>query len=320
MYGTAYDACRNSNPYYCDHKCGYNKNRFVLYTSNDMVTWTIRNKNLIPEFDKDSDHNSYWMPNVAYNRARKEWVMIYWDTKTMDKNLCNVNRAVSKNPEGPFTPTAPIYLHSCRGGGSTAGLWVDDDNTAYLRHDHHVGANTFIEKLTDDWSNGTDTWATVINSPVRPYLEGGGFFKNRQTGIYYVMAGSLCCFCSWGSTAEVFYAKSPLGPWKYQGNINQCADGRKIDWEKATDDATNPCSLDNPAGTNFTIPAQQFNSVEFSYNGGRNWTFLFYGERSQTGPGSVKSNQFQAWIPLEFESDGIRLKQMKWLDRFELEV
>lgn len=100
----------------------------------------------------------------------------------------------------------------------------------------------------------------------------GGMFKNYQTGVYYVQIGSDCCFCGWGGSGHTFFAPSPLGPWTYQSDVNICADGTTVDWNVLNHKNPfwqfNPCSMNNLTGTNFTIPAQQFNNVEISAQGG----------------------------------------------------
>ena len=50
------------------------------------------------------------------------------------------------------------------------------------------------------------------------WLEGGGIFKRGS--LYYYMAGSGCCYCAGGGGAMVFVAPHPMGPWRFQTNVN----------------------------------------------------------------------------------------------------
>ncbi|KAL0485919.1 hypothetical protein AKO1_006564, partial [Acrasis kona] len=90
--------------------------------------------------------------------------MIYWDQKTINANACDINLAISVNPEGPFQIQNPIRLHSCNAFGSTAGLWVDrETNKAYIRHNHHNNRHR-VEQLSDDWMSGSDMYDIHITN------------------------------------------------------------------------------------------------------------------------------------------------------------
>jgi hypothetical protein len=67
MYGTVYGHCHQSTTI-CDGVCGYLNNTFALYTSSDLVTWTLISNNTVPEVTKDHSYVNYWMPNVGYDR------------------------------------------------------------------------------------------------------------------------------------------------------------------------------------------------------------------------------------------------------------
>lgn len=80
----------------------------------------------------------------------------------------------------------------------------------------------------------------------------------------------------------------------------------------------NPCDPKNPdLGLNFTIPAQQFNVVSLNING--NSTFIYYGERSMSAPDRLKSHNFQAWVPMEFQPNG-EIRKLNFPSTFILEV
>ena len=81
--------------------------------------------------------------------------------------------------------------------------------------------------------------------------------------------------------------------------LNLCADG-SLPHE---DVRVNPCDPDHELGTNFTVPAQQFNVITvYTAGGGR--TLLYYGERANSAPDRLFSHNFQAWVPLQFTDGG----------------
>ena len=85
--------------------------------------------------------------------------------------------------------------------------------------------------------------------------------------------------------------------------VNFCQDG-SLPHE---DVRVNPCDPDNAYGTNFTVPAQQFNvisSVTSDAEGNVGTTVLYYGERANSAPDRLFSHNFQAWVPLSFAEDG----------------
>jgi hypothetical protein len=110
-------------------------------------------------------------------------------------------------------------------------------------------------------------------------------------------------------------ASDPLGPWTEIGESNYCADG-KMPPSQISSMSVNPCSLSDVQGTNFTIPAQQFNVATLKGKSGP--LYLFYGERFRSSPDGIKAHDYQAWIPLQFDAN--KVLPMKWLDSFVLDL
>ena len=108
MYGTVYGECHQSTTV-CDGVCGYINNTFALYTSPDLVTWSLISNNIVPEVTKDNHYINYWMPNVDYNSRTKQYFMIYWSSKYGFKNS-QVALAVSSTPFGPFLNVRPLEM------------------------------------------------------------------------------------------------------------------------------------------------------------------------------------------------------------------
>ena len=75
----------------------------------------------------------------------------------------------------------------------------------------------------------------------------------------------------------------------------------------AEDVRVNPCDPNVQYGTNFTVPAQQFNVVQvpvFNASGSLYTEYLYYGERANSAPDSLFSHNFQAWVPMRFDNQG----------------
>ncbi|CAF1443088.1 unnamed protein product, partial [Adineta steineri] len=132
MYSTVYGNCHQATTI-CDAVCGYLNNTFALYISIDLVNWTLSSNNFVPEVTTDHNYINYSMPNVGYNRHTNQYVMVYWTSKYGFKNSM-VALAVSSTPFGPFVNVPPLVMQGGTVISSTTGLFVDDDNTAYVRY------------------------------------------------------------------------------------------------------------------------------------------------------------------------------------------
>jgi len=339
QYGTVYENCTQAKAV-CDGQCGYFNNTFSVYSSPDLQTWTLLSDNVVPEMSKDNIKVSYWLANVGYNKLIKKYVMIYWSGHYgfIDNRIAV---AVSDTPGGPFVNVAPIAVRGCAAISDTVALFVDDDNTAYVRYNTwSLPKQHIVEKLTADWLDTTGNYSIIFTKPDFPWYDGGGMFHRDQT--YFVMLSFDCCFCQWGSDAVVFYAPSTLGPWRPQTNatsdvaviadkklaaaadpvppanwtneVNFCSTGQQPP-PHVENMYINPCSQLNVNGPNFTIPSQQF-SVAVLTNSSGDKTFLYYGEHFRSSVDGLKSHDLQAWIPLNFKDN--RILPMQWLDSFEV--
>ncbi|CAF1631585.1 unnamed protein product, partial [Rotaria magnacalcarata] len=198
MYGTVYGECHQSTTT-CDGVCGYRNNTFALYISSDLVNWTLISNNIVPEVTKDNYYINYWIPNVGYNHRTKQYVMIYWSSRYGFKNSL-VALAVSSTPFGPFVNVPPLEMQGAKVISETTNLFVDDDNTAYVRyHAHDEPWRHVVEKLSPDWMTTTGQFSVIFQKVGFPSYGVGGMFKRK--GIYYTMLSYDCCFCQWGSDA-----------------------------------------------------------------------------------------------------------------------
>ena len=313
MYGTVYDQCRQSTTV-CDGICGYINNTFALYTSPDLVQWTLISNNIVPEMMKDNLHITYWMPNVDYNPRTKQYVMIYWSSRYGFQNSL-VAIAVSSTPYGPFVNVKPLEMQGGRIISDTVNLFVDGDNTAYVRYNtHDKPSRHIVEKLSPDWMTSTGQSAIIFQKDDFPWYSGGGMFKRKE--FYYTMLSFDCCFCQWGSDARIYRSTKILGNWTYLGQLNYCADGGAPP-EHLKDITINPCSIDDPYGTNFTVPARQINVATLPIST-EETVHLYYAERYRSSRDGMKAHDFQTWLPIQFIDTCIQ--PMRFFDNFTLNI
>ena len=213
LYGTAYPNCTQPGAV-CTTSCGYFHNSFAVYSSPDLQQWTLLNGNLLPEMARDAATVEYDEVNVGFNEATQDYVMSFWSGRDEFHNS-TVPLARSKTPAGPFALAAPAPMRGASVISDTIALFVDDDNTAYLRYNtRDLPYRHIVEKLDPTWRFSTGEFAEVFAKPTFPWYDGGGMF--RRGSVYTVMLSFDCCFCVWGSDALVFVAGSPLGPWAPQ--------------------------------------------------------------------------------------------------------
>ena len=115
---------------------------------------------------------------------------------------------------------------------------------------------------------------------------------------------------------EYFPVLNILGNWTYLGQLNYCADGSAPP-EHVTDMTINPCSIDDPFGTNFTVPAQQFNVATLPISANET-LHMYYGERFRSSKDGLKAHDFQAWIPIRFIDACVQ--PMLFLENFTLNI
>ena len=277
---------------------GFGKsNRYVCYSSPDLVTWTPHGEIL-----KDAQPRVYYRPYVKFNKLTGKYVL--W---------CNADNhytvAVADTPDGPFTiqnRQVPVKHGDTQGD---FGLFVDDDGTGYITYSfcppnidwsvktepiqHH---QICVEKLTPDYLGST----METTEPIAGNVESPALFKRNN--VYYLLFDNTCCFGVDGSGARVYTASQPLGPFTYRGNINiQAGSARDL-----------PSLFTEPGRgrPDCIIKAQQTDVATLPTSHGS--IYIWMGDRWGSRPDGIKGHDFQYWSrPLQFDPDGM-IKQLIW--------
>ncbi|RMG66569.1 MAG: hypothetical protein D6722_14760 [Bacteroidetes bacterium] len=198
-YGTRYGRTNGFTP----------ANRYQVYRSRDLQDWELMGP-LLPE----APAGVYYRPHVVYHAGRRQYVLWYnWYPKLWEGQF---GVAVSDRPEGPFRIVHDDVqvAHSDIGVGDF-GLFVDEDQTAYLTYNTIAGHQVSVEKLAPDYLSST--------------LENGGFMAKqceagsmfRRGEFYYLLTDYTCCFCNQGSGARVYRSRTPLRGYTLLNNINR---------------------------------------------------------------------------------------------------
>ena len=184
-------------------------NHYVCYSSDDLTRWTYEGK-LLP----DQAEGVYYRPHVIHHAASGKYVLWYNWYPTLWEGQFGV--ATSDVPTGPFTVVDPdVQMKHSDIGLGDFGLFVDDDQTAYLAYNTIQEHQVSIERLAPDYLS-----STLENGGfLAKHCEAGSMFK--RDGRYYLLTDYTCCFCGEGSGARVYVSDRPLDGYTQHGNINR---------------------------------------------------------------------------------------------------
>ena len=282
---------------------------FSLYTSTDLMSWTLNTTSVFPMMDAgpfNSSVHAYAIPFVLYNAKFEHYVLWFTGSGFPGTNV-TMWSAVSKQPQGPFVmvdknPSEAVPVHG-QFHGTQMDFWVHGDE-AYMHHnmaghgEGHVGQA--VTKLSEDFLHATPEFTFLELDGTHGFLEGGGLFERQ--GRWYMMAGTPCCLCNTGASAQIFMAPHPLGPWADTG----------INLNAPVSPTTNysECGFRRPTCT-YEIRAQQFGVL------GLGEERLYIGQRY--GSAALKCEDGQYWQPMTFDEDGLPLP-MKKADRVTVKL
>ena len=184
-------------------------NHYVCYSSDDLTRWKFEGR-LLP----DQAEGVYYRPHVIHHAASGKYVLWYnWYPKLWEGQF---GVATSDTPTGPFTVVNPdVQMKHSDIGLGDFGLFVDDDQTAYLAYNTIQDHQVSIERLAPDYLS-----STLENGGfLAKHCEAGSMFK--RDGRYYLLTDYTCCFCGEGSGARVYISDDPLRGYEQHGNINR---------------------------------------------------------------------------------------------------
>ena len=204
--------------------CGFFLNHNVsLYTSTDLVRWHPAPQ---PVFQMQRDFNQsavLFSPKVLYNPTTQLWVL--WFNYNLNITGGFYGTATSPSPFGPFTVRVAPVASLVYKGPSDSAVWQDPvTHQGYIVYSGEFKVS--VEAMTADY---LQTLGKANSSgPVGPLnVEAPAFFKRGST--YYLSTGSLCCYCKQGSTAIVYAASNPLGPYTAQTKLSQAMRSQQTD-------------------------------------------------------------------------------------------
>ena len=300
MYGNRYTCVPNNES--CFGKVF--GTTFAVYSSPDLQTWTLNTSCIFPQqvsgpWKSNGTLHGYSEPVVLYNKKYDHYVLWFGSGFPASPDV-HLWSAVSESPIGPFVmvldPALPHWPAAGQFPGSSTDFWVDSraslpEHEAWMHHNiagrnssknngTHVGQA--VTKLTDDFRHTTSEYVTINGT----FLEGGAVFERH--GQWYMMAGTPCCLCDTGASAEVFMAPHPLGPWRAVGNIIAPVSPTKNLSQCEFKQEHFPCT--------YEIRAQQFGVL-----GLRDDTRVYVGQRWGSAP--LKCHDGQYWGVLEFDEE-----------------
>lgn len=184
-----------------------------VFSSADLVNWTDHGAILSVDNLNWAD-NFAWAPDCAYKDGKyyfcfpagtgfKDRINPKNSTKWM-----GIGIAVSDSPIGPFKDaigkplwTTPYANDPC--------LFIDDDGKGYIYF--NGGGDYLVAEMNDDLLSVKGDLYKMDMGGYKPKREGPWVFKRKDI-YYYTMPEE-------NRILTYYTAKSPKGPWKYQGVI-----------------------------------------------------------------------------------------------------
>ncbi|QBG48174.1 carbohydrate-binding protein [Verrucomicrobia bacterium S94] len=182
---------------------------YRMFRLDGGATWTdvgpVLDQNEVPWGKKDSF--AMWAPDCIEKDGKYYY---YFPAAPLDGSAFRrIGVGVSDSPEGPFT-WEPHYIEGVK--GIDPGLFVDDDNRAYLYFGG--GHELFVVPLKDNMKEIAAPPKKVEHLP-KGYKEASFMFK--RNGIYYMTFAHT--FPQEGYTIGYATSDSPMGPFVYGGKI-----------------------------------------------------------------------------------------------------
>ena len=296
LYGTRYGDTDGFTP----------ANRLVCYSSEDLTRWRSEGEILARPMD-----GVCYRPYVVWNPASRRYVLWFnWYPKLWEGQFAV---GVSQRPTGPFEIfDADVSVVQPEPGDHN--VFVDDDGRAYLIYTSIPGDGSghhgmSVERLDADFtaSSGENggVFATGVEAPA--------IFKRDD--VYRALFGNTCCFCPEGAGVNVYRARSPLGPWELETQLNE-VEG------KSSDGSANGKEVRRVAGQQTDVAViPTLGDVGEGAGPGRGGgvTYLWMADLWGSRPDGIKGHDLQHWEPLEFDASGTP-RPLRGVKRFSLEL
>ncbi|KAH3743020.1 glycosyl family 43 [Pelomyxa schiedti] len=308
-YGAGYGLCKESlwgcaGDFDLAEGCGFLTNHTIgIFQSNDLSNWHFVGEAL--PFEQRPE-GIYFRPKVVYNAATKLFVLwVNFVGKKLKPDFFNSTyiTATSTTPAGPFV-IQNNDVKTRYGNPGDFALLVDDDGSAYIAYDAYNNRHTVsIEKLNSDYLSSK---GALFNSGEIGESGNEAPALIKYSGWYYLLFGSVCCFCNVGGNAAVWVAQDPLEPWEYSGND------------------INPEITVEHNVTSHVIPAQQNGFIKITgYEEDQSKiTWVWTGDLWGSAPDGLKGHDFQYWQPVTFDDSVVppKLSMLSWVDEFTIDV
>ena len=321
--------------------------KLSVYTSPDLTSgsWAFRgllHNNTFPGWANSSvwkwaPKGAWYSPSVVYSEPHKKFI-IYWTASA--EECCEASWGVAQSFDGIHFELTSLTQKSYFVNSSVDGssLMIDDDGVGYVaytaihgvpgRRDHIVS----IDRLAPDLLSSSKEQVAIFPDF---FVEGVMLFKRQDK--YYIMYGSCCCACREGSGAVVFSATKITGPWVRQARDVNC----KVEAPICAGMPDQEVDKIRPLGQ-LTISAQGIAISKLPKAGLKGEdVYLWQGMRWLSGKHNPKQcttlcnpptgvctqdpayhtgEDFDYWIPLEFDSQGKIMQFKEFVDTFELSV
>lgn len=199
-----------------DEECqdDFHMKDWYAFSSSDLLKWETHGP-ILSIKDLTWADNFAWAPDAAYKNGKYYLIFPagngFKDRVNPEKSTkwMGIGVAVSDSPTGPFKDAIgkPLWKTPYANDPS---LFIDDDGKAYL-YFHGMNADYQVAEMADDLLSLKGSLQKMDMGGHEPKMEGPWVFKRK--GIYYFTMPE-------NNRALSYYtAKSPKGPWTYQGVI-----------------------------------------------------------------------------------------------------
>ena len=196
----------------------YRMNRWLCFSSKDMITWKNEGSPLAPKDFKWAVGDA-WASQVIERNGKYYWYAAVQHDKSHPGKAIGV--AVADHPTGPFKDARGSALVTNNMTTATQISWDDIDPTVWIDRDGQAwlfwgNQKCYYAKLKHNMTELDGEIQVVPDDQVKNYTEAP--WIHERNGIYYLSYAV-------GFPEKIAYSASRkiTGPWKYQGLIAECA-------------------------------------------------------------------------------------------------